>query len=100
MTIVLAPAALTALKSLSRAVRLSLLEAMRKHLARGSSRATTNRGRADTIPQAEIARLRGVSRPQYRMRISDIGVFYDVTKTQIQVVAIVPRAKAQAWVGD
>ena len=69
---------------------MDLLEAMRRHLTRDPS--TVNGGR--------ITRLRGVSQPQYRMRASNIGVFYDVTETQIEVVAIVPKSKAHAWVGE
>jgi hypothetical protein len=39
----------------------------------------------------------GLSQPQYRLRVGDIRVFYDVTETQVQVLAIVTKAEATAW---
>jgi mRNA interferase RelE/StbE len=46
------------------------------------------------LPSAE--RLRGSSRPKYRLRIGDIRVFYDATETAVEVLAIVAKAEAQA----
>ena len=36
-------------------------------------------------------------RPQYRLRVDEIRVFYDVTETAVEVLAIVTKAEAQAW---
>src|SRR5439155_1779326 len=37
-------------------------------------------------------RLRGLSRPQYRLRVGDdIRVFYDVVENTVQVLAVVPN---------
>ena len=47
-----------------------------------------------------IKRLRGMSQPQYRLRVDDIRVFYDVTETQVQVLAIVTKEQAQAWLDE
>jgi hypothetical protein len=47
-----------------------------------------------------IKRLRGLSQPQYRLRVGDIRVFYDVTETQVQVLAIVTKAEAQSWLDE
>jgi hypothetical protein len=45
-----------------------------------------------------IKRLRGFSHPQYRLRVrDDIRVFYDVTEEAVQVLAIVPKSDADAW---
>jgi hypothetical protein len=41
-----------------------------------------------------LARL---SQPQYRLRVGDTRVFYDVTETEVQVLAIVTKAEAKAW---
>jgi len=49
------------------------------------------------VSKSRIKRLRGLSRPQYRLRISDIRVFYDVTETTVEVLAIIVKAEAQAW---
>ena len=34
---------------------------------------------------------------QYRLRVDEIRVFYDVTETTAEVLAIVEKAEAQAW---
>lgn len=36
----------------------------------------------------------------YRLRIGDIRVFYDVTETQVEVLAIVTKAEAEAWLDE
>ena len=46
---------------------------------------------------SRIKRLRGLSRPQYRLRIGEVRVFYDVTETAVEVLAIIAKAEAQAW---
>jgi hypothetical protein len=38
-----------------------------------------------------------MSQPQYRLRLGDIRAFYDVTEKEVQVLAIVTKAEAQAW---
>ena len=45
-------------------------------------------------------RLRGLDQPQYRLRVDEMRVFYDVTQTTVQVLAIVTKAEAQAWLDD
>ena len=36
-------------------------------------------------------------RPQYLLRVEDIRVFYDVTEESVEVLAIVTKAAAAAW---
>jgi mRNA-degrading endonuclease RelE of RelBE toxin-antitoxin system len=88
--IVLAPEAAAALKSLPTPVRGGVKEAMRRHLAYEPTK----------VSKSRIRRLRGLSQPQYRLRVDDIRVFYDVTETQVQVLAIVTKAEAQAWLDE
>ena len=52
------------------------------------------------LSKSRIKRLRGLRQPQYRLRVGDIRVFYDVTETQVQVLAIVTKAEAQAWLDE
>jgi mRNA-degrading endonuclease RelE of RelBE toxin-antitoxin system len=47
--------------------------------------------------KARIKRLRGLSRPQYRLRIEDIRIFYDVIEDRVEVLAIVPKSEAENW---
>jgi hypothetical protein len=43
------------------------------------------------------SRVRGLDRPQYRLRVDEVRVFYDVSETAVEVLAIVSKAKAQEW---
>jgi hypothetical protein len=38
-----------------------------------------------------------MSRPQYRLRVGDIRVFYDIQEITVEVLAIISKAEAQAW---
>ena len=50
------------------------------------------------VTKSRIKRLRGLSHPQYRLRVGDdIRVFYDVTEKVVEVLAIVPKSEADAW---
>lgn len=50
------------------------------------------------VSRARIERLRGLSRPQYRLRIgNDIRVFYDIADDKVEVLAIVPKSEAEQW---
>jgi mRNA interferase RelE/StbE len=49
------------------------------------------------LSKSRIKRLRGLSRPQYRLRVGDIRVFYDVGENRVEVLAIVEKAKAERW---
>ncbi len=40
------------------------------------------------------------SRPQYRLRVEDVRVFYDVTERTVEVLAIVPKSEADAWLSQ
>ena len=45
-----------------------------------------------------MKRLRGLDQPQYRLRVGEMRVFYDVTETEVEVLAIV--SIAQFFHGD
>jgi hypothetical protein len=50
------------------------------------------------VSKSRIKRLRGLSHPHYRLRVGeDIRVFYDVAEEVVQVLAIVPKSEAEAW---
>jgi mRNA-degrading endonuclease RelE of RelBE toxin-antitoxin system len=49
------------------------------------------------VSKSRIKRLRGLDRPQYRLRIDEVRVFYDVQENSVQVLAIVTKAQADAW---
>jgi mRNA-degrading endonuclease RelE of RelBE toxin-antitoxin system len=47
--------------------------------------------------RSRIKRLRGLSKPQYRLRVGGLRVFYDVTGQGVEVLAVVAKADAEAW---
>jgi len=49
------------------------------------------------VSKSRIKRLRGLDRPQFRLRVDEVRVFYDVQESTVQVLAIVPKAQADAW---
>ena len=55
------------------------------------------------VSRSRIKRLRGTRRPQYRLRVGDVRVFYDVLEREVEVLAIVAKAEASEWlkrIGD
>ena len=85
--IILAPEAIDDLKRLSARARARLADALEVHLRYQPMR----------ISRTRIKRLRGLSRPQYRLRVDDIRVFYDVQKRRVEILAIVMKPDAAAW---
>ena len=88
--IVLAPEAVEDLKSLKAPIRASVKAGIEIHLRHEPGKESKSR----------VKRLRGLSRPQYRLRIDEIRVFYDITGTDVEVLAIVPKSEAEAWLAQ
>ena len=49
------------------------------------------------VGRSRIKRLRGTRKPQYRLRIGDVRVFYDVREGEVEVLAIVEKSEASEW---
>jgi mRNA interferase RelE/StbE len=49
------------------------------------------------LSKSRIKRLRGLSRPQYRLRADDYRVFYDIEAQEVQVLAIISKAEGARW---
>lgn len=47
--------------------------------------------------RSRIKKLRGLRHPQYRLRIDDIRVFYDIEKNRVEILAIIPKTEALRW---
>jgi mRNA interferase RelE/StbE len=52
------------------------------------------------ISKSRIKKLRGISRPQYRLRVGEIRVFYDVVEQTVEVLAIITKSKATEWLEE
>jgi mRNA interferase RelE/StbE len=86
--ILLAPEAVEDLENLKAKVRAEVRGAIEQHL----------RHQPTKVSKSRIKRLRGLSRPQYRLRVGDdIRVFYDVTEQAVQVLAVVAKSGADEW---
>src|SRR5262245_44772000 len=84
--IVLAPEAVEDLQGLKASVRGQVRDAIEQHL------------RHEPTKASKIKKLRGFSRPQYRLRVGDdIRVFFDVIEDVVEILAIVSKADADAW---
>lgn len=52
------------------------------------------------VSRSRIKRLRGLSRPQFRLRVGEVRVFYDVSRDTVEVLAIVLKSEASAWLAQ
>jgi hypothetical protein len=41
--------------------------------------------------------MRGIPRPQFRLRVDEIRVFYDVSENVVEILGIVSKSEAEAW---
>ena len=53
-----------------------------------------------TTSRNRIKRLRGFSRPQYRLRVEEVRVFYDVTGTTVEILAVVTKTEVESWLAQ
>ena len=88
--ILLAPEAIRDLEKLKASLRAEVRDAIERHL----------RNRPTRTSKARIKRLRGVSRPQFRLRVRDVRVFYDVVDAKVHVLAIVAKEQAEDWLRE
>jgi mRNA interferase RelE/StbE len=88
--VVLAPEAVEDLRRLTASVRATVRTALETHLRHEPGKTSRSR----------IKRLRGLLRPQYRLRVDDVRVFYDVSGTTVQVLAVVAKSEAETWLAQ
>ena len=88
--IILAPEALEDLARLKATVRSAVKDALETHLRHEPQKTSRSR----------IKRLRGLSRPQYRLRVGEVRVFYDVVDGVVEVLAIVSKSETTSWLAQ
>jgi mRNA interferase RelE/StbE len=49
------------------------------------------------VSRSRIKRLRGLRKPQYRLRIGEVRVFYDVETEEVHVLAVILKSQAVEW---
>ncbi len=85
--IVLAPQAAHSLKALPTFHRAAVRDAIETHL----------RNEPAKVSKSRIKRLRGLAQPQFRLRVDQYRVFYDINGQEVQILAIVTKEEAEAW---
>ena len=85
--IIFAPEALEDLKRLGKADARMILDAIEIHL----------RHAPELVSKSRIKRLRGLRSPQYRLRIDEWRVFYDVAEGEVQIRGAVKKSDATDW---
>ncbi len=88
--IVLAPEAVEDFRRLTANIRATVRSALETYLRREPEKASRSR----------IKRLRGLHSPQYRLRVDEVRVFYDVSGTTVEVLAIVAKSEAAPWLAQ
>ena len=88
--IILAPEAVEDLKRLKANVRSDVRSALEAHL----------RHQPKKVSRSRIKRLRGLRKPQYRLRVGAVRIFYDVIGTAVEVLAIVTKSEAESWLAQ
>src|SRR3954465_13447688 len=84
--IILSPEAVEDLKALRAFDWAAVRDAMKEHLRVAPTKTSKSR----------IKRLRSMRHPEYRLRVVEIRVFYDVTEETVEILTIVPKAEAGA----
>lgn len=68
-------------------IRAAVRDTIEKHLRHEPMKTSKSR----------IKRLRGLSRPQYRLRAENLRIFYDVTGKTVEILAIIAKDEAERW---
>ena len=85
--IILAPEAVEDVRNLKAHLRSMVRGAIETSLRHAPAR----------VSQSRIKRLRGLARPQFRLRAGEVRVFYDVRESVVEVLAVVSKSDAAEW---
>jgi mRNA interferase RelE/StbE len=88
--IVLAPEAVEDLRKLTVSGGAIVRSALEAHLRHEPGKTSRSR----------IKRMGGLLRPQYRLQVGEVRVFYDISGTTVQVLAIVAKSEAASWLAQ
>ena len=88
--IILSPTALENLRRLDAHRRSEVRDAMEVHL----------RHEPTKVSRSRIKRLHDLAQPQYRLRVGDIRVFYDVVEARVEILAILFKPMVDEWLKE
>jgi mRNA interferase RelE/StbE len=86
-SIILSPDAVENLRNMRTNLRSMVREGIIEHLSYEPEKTSKSR----------IKRLKGIEKPQYRLRIDDIRIYYDVGEYSVEILAIVSKEIAKEW---
>lgn len=86
-SIVIAPEAIDDLKKLKASIRAEVRAGIETDLRHNPTK----------VSKSRIKRLRGLTRSQYRLRVNEVRVFYDVSEDVVEILAIVDKSAAEEW---
>jgi mRNA interferase RelE/StbE len=86
-SIILSPDAVENLRNMRANLRSMVREGIIEHLSYEPEKTSKSR----------IKRLKGIEKPQYRLRIDDIRIYYDVGEYSVEILAIVSKEIAKEW---
>ena len=52
------------------------------------------------VSRSRIKRLRELAQPQYRLRVGEIRVLYDVTEEKVEILAILSKSMVEQWLRE
>jgi len=84
---VLAPEAVREVRSLRSHVRSMVRDGIEVFLRHAPTK----------VSKSRIKRLRGLTRPQFRLRLGEVRVYYDVRESTVEVLAVVEKSEAAEW---
>ena len=85
--IILSPEAEQDLKLLDAYQRTKINDLIEVHLRHEPTKASKSR----------IKRLRGLRHPQYRLKIDDFRIFYDIAENRVEILSVILKSKAAEW---
>jgi len=86
-SIILSPDAVENLRNMRANLRSMVREVIIEHLSYEPEKTSKSR----------IKRLKGIEKPQYRLRIDDIRIYYDVGEYSVEILAIISKEIAKEW---
>jgi mRNA interferase RelE/StbE len=85
--IILAPKAVSELKVLPARLRAAVRDGLERHLRHEPAK----------ISRSRIKPLRGMRQPQFRLRVGEVRIFYDIVGSTVEILAIVAKSEAERW---
>jgi len=88
--IIVAPDAVASLRRLDARTRSEVRDQIELHLRHEPAK----------VSKSRIKRLRGLRQPQYRLRVGEIRVYYDVVGADVHILAIVEKQQTYEWLSE